>query len=485
MPKLVLPLPPEVRTAALVPVLVGVTLVVSIVSSLGAPLVPSVAVLLDVSLADAQWSLTAALLAGAVAAPVLGRLGDGPRRRGAMVGGLLVVLVGSIVAGLAPSLELLVVGRVMQGVGLGLAPIAMAAAREHLPPDRSPGVIGLLSVTAAAGVGAGYPVSGVMADVLGLRAAFLFGGVASAVALVAVAVVVPPSRAPQAIRLDVSGAAVGAVGLVAGLLAVSQGASWGWGSPGVVGLVLASAAVLALWSRLQLTRAAPLVDLRQLRHRAVWSANVAAVLLGVALYMFLSLVTQFVQVAPDAGFGFGASAFVAGSCLVPFAITSLGASRLAPTLMRQLGVRPVLVGGALMIAGAGGFFAIVHEALWEAFLTMGVIGLGFGLTFAVLPGLIAGSVPDEELGSAMGFFHVVRSVGYAVGSALAASILAGHEVMRGAGPSEQGYVLATSVAAAVCLAAAAAAGFLSPRPGATLTCRPTRRYGRFNKQTPG
>jgi MFS family permease len=74
--------------AAFVPVLVGITLVVSIISSLGAPLLPDVAKNLDISLPSAQWSLTAALIAGALSAPVLGRLGDGRHRRRAMLGAL-------------------------------------------------------------------------------------------------------------------------------------------------------------------------------------------------------------------------------------------------------------------------------------------------------------------------------------------------------------------------------------------------------------
>ena len=70
-------------------------------------------------------------------------------------------------------------------------------------------------------------------------------------------------------------------------------------------------------------RAAPLVDLRQLRHRAVLGADVAAILLGIALYMFLTVVTEFVQTPCAEGFGFGATTLVAGLCLVPFSITSL------------------------------------------------------------------------------------------------------------------------------------------------------------------
>jgi MFS family permease len=156
------------RARLLGPVLVMTTMIGAIVSSLGAPLVPAIAADFQVSLSEAQWSLTVALLAGAVSAPVMGRLADGPRRRATMVGGLAVVTAGGVLAALAPGLGVLVVGRALQGVGLGLVPLAMATARDALPRERVTPMIALLSVSAAAGVGAGYPISGALADAVGV-----------------------------------------------------------------------------------------------------------------------------------------------------------------------------------------------------------------------------------------------------------------------------------------------------------------------------
>ncbi len=187
-------------------------MVTGIISSLGAPLIPSVARGLHISLDSAQWSLTIALLSGAISAPIMGRLSDGLHRRETLIGGLAIVLVGSIIAGMAQSLGVLVVGRAMQGVGLGLAPVTMAAARDHLPPERSPGVIGILSVAAAAATGAGYPISGLIARDFGVHVAFFFGAPIAGLALVAAVLVVPRSRHESA-RLDVTGAVVLAAGL--------------------------------------------------------------------------------------------------------------------------------------------------------------------------------------------------------------------------------------------------------------------------------
>jgi MFS family permease len=449
------------RTGLLVFVLVGVAMVAGIVSSLGAPLIPSVARMLHVPLYTAQWSLTVALLAAAVAAPIVGRLGDGPRRRETIIGGLAIVFVGSIIAGLANSLIVLIVGRAMQGLGLSLAVVTMAVALHHLPAERVPSVIGLLSVSAAAAVGAGYPISGLIAADLGLHAAFFFGALMSGIALIVAVTVIPSSRQSAAAQLDLTGGLVGAAGLVALLLAIGEGQQWGWDSVSILALFVAATVILTGWVRLQVGREAPLVDLRQLRVRAVLTADLAAILLGVAMYMFLTLVTEFIQEPRTLSYGLGATTFTAGLCLVPLSVTTLLASRTAIPLARRFSSNAVLVGGSLIFAVGGAFFALLHGAVWEAFVTMGLVGIGVGYTFAVIPGLITRSVPRGEAGSAMGIYQVIRLIGFSLGSAFAASILAG-DVTRGSTQiAEQGYVTALWVGTAMCALSAGTSWLLS------------------------
>ncbi|HVV91140.1 MAG TPA: MFS transporter [Solirubrobacterales bacterium] len=454
---------PDRPGRAFVPVLIGITLVVAVISSLGAPLLPDVADYLGVSLPTAQWSLTAALIAGAISAPVLGRLGDGRHRRQSVLWALVIVSAGGAIAGLADSLAVLVVGRFMQGIGLGLAPIAMAAARDHLDADRARRTIALLSVTGATGIGAGYPISGLIAEQLNVQDAFYFGAVLSALALVAAYLVIPSNKEGTGVSLDATGAAVGGIGVIALMVAIGQGHEWGWLSAGVVGCAVFAVASLALWVVHQLRAASPLVDLSQLRHRAVLGADVAAILLGVALYMFLTVITEFVQTPSAEGFGFGASTLVAGLCLVPFSVCSLIGTRLMTSVVGRFGVRAALGTGGVAIAASGVFFALVHTAIWQACVMMGLLGIGFGFTFAAIPGLIAGAVPAQEIGSAMGFYQVVRSIGFSLGSALVASILAGHELAGSSFPAVSGYTTALWVGAAAGLVAAVVAVLLAPK----------------------
>jgi MFS family permease len=164
----------------------------------------------------------------------------------------------------------------------------------------------------------------------------------------------------------------------------------------------------------------PLVDLRLLRHRAVLTANVTGLLIGVTMYMTVVTVTQLVQLQT---FGFGAGIFVAGLTLVPLSVLSSGVSRTLPWLEGRVGIRPIIPAGAVAVAAASLFFAVTASSLWQAFVTMGLIGVGLGTTFAALPGLIVGAAPHDRTGSAMGLYQVARFVGFAMGSGLAITLL--------------------------------------------------------------
>jgi predicted MFS family arabinose efflux permease len=435
-------------------------MVASIVSSLGAPLLPTIARDFHDSLSTAQWSLTIALLTGAVSAPLMGRLGDGSRRRATMIGGLAVVILGCVIAAEASRLGVLVLGRALQGVGLGVAPLAMATARDEMPVDRVAPMIGLLSVSTAAGAGAGYPISGLLADRVGLSGAFWFGAAVTGLALVSVIAAVPSARNRRAAPIDMPGAVLLATGLVALLVAIAQGATWGWGSPAVVGVLLCGLIVLGLWVVQQLHTDAPLVDLRLLRHPAVLAGDGCALVLGIAMYMNLSAVTEFVQLPGADGFGFSASVVVAGLTLVPLSVCMLTASRALPILLEHIEVRAVLAIGCLVVAASGIFFAVFHGSLWESFLMMGMLGIGLGITYAAIPGLVVSAVPRGETGSAMGFYQVVRYVGFSLGSAVTASILASHNSSSTGQPTLHGYTTVLWVASAICVAAAVTAWVL-------------------------
>ena len=415
------------------------------------------------SLGSTQWSLTATLLVGAVASPVIGRLGDGRHRKLVILLCLVSVTLGGALAGLAGNLPLLVAGRAMQGMGLALMSLTMASARDHLPARESSRVIAMLSVVGAVGVGLGYPITGLIAERFDISAAFWFGAAVSGMALALSALVIPSSlRVDPDASVDVKGAVAIGAGVLCLLIALEKGATWGWGSSATVALFAAAAALIAVWTRHELATTDPLVDLRLVRHRAVLTADVAGLMLGVAMYMSLSIMTQYVQLPKHLGFGFGASVFVAGLSLLPLSACSFLASASLPRFQRRVGSRPVIPAGSALVGIAALFFALTGDRLWQAFVTMGVIGLGLGFTFAAMPGLIVGAVPATETGSAMGFYQVTRYIGFSVGSGLSVTLLRafGHH-----GVPTAGAYRATFLAAALLCGATGAITWLLPGRG--------------------
>jgi predicted MFS family arabinose efflux permease len=165
----------QARSPLLVPSLIFIALVVAAVGSLGAPLITSVATTFHVSLASAQWTLTITLLSGAVATPLLGRLGAGPRRRGTIIGTLAIVTAGSVLTVLPLPFACLLAGRAAQGAGLGLTALMMGVARDHLDRERAAAVIALVSVASTIGIGVGYPLAGLLTEFGGVRAAYGLG----------------------------------------------------------------------------------------------------------------------------------------------------------------------------------------------------------------------------------------------------------------------------------------------------------------------
>jgi MFS family permease len=442
------------RRRLLVPTLVLSGSLMSVVSSLGANLVPTLSRSDGVSLSTGEWILTITLLTGALATPVMGRLADGPRQRAVILVALASVVVGCVVSAVSIGFTVLIVGRALQGVGLGLLPVAMAMARRNLAPESARQTIATLSVSTALGAGLGYPVAGLIAQVLNFRAAYWFGAITVAGALVLAALVLPPRSAAPSRRFDVVGAALLSLVVIGVSVVLSEGGEWGWTSARSLGVVAASVVLLAVWIPYELRCVEPLVTLRQVRNRSVLTADASGFLISIALYLLLPVIVEFVQIPRSAGYGFGASLVVSGLVLVPLSAGSFVSSRVLRVYERRFGPRTMIPLGSVVFALAALFFAFEHSALWEAFVTSAICGLAVGFTTGSMPGFIVRAVAQSETGSATGFYQVVRSIGLTVGSALSAAVLLSHTRHGQSLPDVSGFKVALIIASALCLATA-------------------------------
>jgi predicted MFS family arabinose efflux permease len=433
------------------------------VASLGTPLLPAVESAYHVSLAASQWALTIALLTGAVATPLLGRLGDGRLRRAAILGAVAVMLAGCVASALPAGFAVFLAGRALQGAGFGLVPLATAVARDHLPAGRRGRTIALIGVTTAAGIGIGYPLTGLLAQYLGLGAPFWFVAVLSSLALAGAAAVLPASPARPA-RVDVPGAVLLGLGIAGLILALAEGPAWGWGSALTAGCGIGSVAVLAAWAGWELRARSPLIELRLLRRRPVLAANLTAFLVAVGFYPLGPLVVRYVQTAPAAGYGFGAGVLAAGLMLTPFSLASFAASKAVARAARRASPELIVVAGCVALIASMLMFLAGRGSYWQIALAMAVDGFGVGCVYAVNPLQITGAVPAAETGSAMSFYQLTRTVAYSVGSALSATLLVlsippGQHI-----PADAGYTTAALACTAI-LVGALAVSMLFARAG--------------------
>ncbi|WP_232425465.1 MFS transporter [Pseudofrankia inefficax] len=445
------------RPRLLVGALVYTGLVVSLIGTLGTPLIPLIVRDQHVSFVAAQWMLTVTLLVGAVAGPTLGRLGDGPRRKGVLMGGLGSVLAGAAVAATAGNFPQLLVGRALMGLGLGLMPLTFAIARDCLPRPMNLRVVAMLSVTVASGTGLGYPLTGTIADHVDYHFAFWLAAVLGAVAIGLIAVAVPGAAPADAgvdrprRPFDVPGALLIGLSLGTVLLGFSEATSWGWASPAVLGLFAAGIVLAAGWFAVERTSRAPLVELRYLTPLPVLVSNGAAVFMGFGLFGIVSLIIRLVETPLSAGYGFGGGVSLAGLVIMPLSVGTLVATRAARVVERRYGTATVLLLGGLLVATAGFGLALRRDHLLEVGLATALMGTGIGTSFAAMPTLIITHVPPAETGSATSFNQALRVVGGSMGSALVASMLAGFTPAGGLLPRDGGYTVAFLLLGAVSL----------------------------------
>ncbi|AMM22500.1 MFS transporter [Frondihabitans sp. PAMC 28766] len=438
-----------------------VGLVTTAVGSLGAPLLPTIDADYHVSVGEGQWALTISLLAGAIAAPILGRVADGGRRKEVISTALVLVALGCILAALPLGFGWFLAGRALQGVGLGLIPLAITVARHALPHDRAANGIALLGVTTVAGLGIGYPLAGLVVQFFSLSTAFWVGAVITVLTIVAAIVIIPTSVPGPHARLDLGGTLLLGVAVAGLLLVCAEGSDWGWGSIKLIGCLVIGVAAGVVWVFYELRSPAPLVNLRLLAHPSVLAADIVVVLVGAGIYPLLSLVVRYAQTPASNGYGYGYSAALAGLLLLPYSFASFAASRIVQRLLKRYSLEALVVVSSVVLIASMVMFLLTRQLLIPLLIALILAGLGTGAVFAINPAQINAGVPAHETGSANSFYQVLRYIGYSLGTALSATFLVGSIPRGGGTPTEGGYSLAAWFAIIALVAALIAAVLLS------------------------
>ena len=364
---------------------------------------------------------------------------------------MIVLAIATVGCALAPSLEVLIAFRVLQGVAGSVFPLSFGIVRDQLPTDRVGFGIGVVSAIFGIGSGFGYVMSGVLLELLSWRWLFIVALVPVAVAI-ALVPRLPESRELAPGRPDWLGGLLLSLALLCLLVGLTEGKDWGWTSPAVLGLFAGGLLMLAIWTAVERRVEHPMVDLDIFARPPIALLSVCTFLIGYAMFAVYTILPSFVAADPaESGHGFQASPIEIGVFLLPVAVAMLvsgppagGARNMAPINVLRLGIVALTVSLALI--------AFVHDDRWLLYLWLAVLGVGTGIVLAVLGRLAVEAVRPDQTGIAGGINTLMRTVGGAVAAQASAVIAAGFVLPDGV-LAEKGYTIAFAVAALGGLAA--------------------------------
>ncbi|MFL0360502.1 MFS transporter [Curtobacterium flaccumfaciens] len=441
----------------------------AVLQSLVAPALSTIGQDLGASTSATSWVLTAYLLSASVLTPILGRLGDMIGKRKVLIVVLSILLVGAVLAALAPNLGVLIVGRALQGAAGAVMPLSIGIVRDELPKEKVSVTIGLLSAIFGIGAGVGIVAAGPIVEHLSWHWLFWLPAVLVVIALLGAVFGMPESPVRKPGRLDMAGTFVLAVSLVAILLAVSEGETWGWGDGKTIGLLVLGAVALVVFVLVELRVAEPLIDVRLFAVRGVWTAHVVALVFGFAMFGTFVLVPTLLQLPTALGYGFGKDVTQAGLFLLPTVVMMVVAGPIAGILVRKVGPKPPMLIGGFAIVAAFVLPAIAHAELWQVVASGVLTGIGIGMALAACSNAIIESVPANQTGEAISANTVVRTIGSSVGTAVIAALITSHSTPQGL-PTDDAFTIGfwacTGVAVVAVLAALAAPSMRARRAAA-------------------
>ncbi|TKV29154.1 MFS transporter [Arthrobacter sp. NamB2] len=375
------------------------------------------------------WVVTVALLAGAVTTPIWGRLADLLDKKLLVQLSILVFIVGSVVAGLAPDIPTLLTGRVLQGIAMGgITALAMAIVGALVSPRERGKYNGYLGGVIAAATAAGPVIGGIIVDSpLGWRWTFLVTVPFAAAALVLLHLTLKLGHQPRRISIDWLGSILlaSSVGLL--LIWVSfagRAGFYDWVSWQSL-LMIAGSILLGVLLTLAEARAAePVLPLGIITDRTTALAIVASIAVGVALFAATTYLGQYYQVAR------GASATEAGLLMLPLILGNLLGAVVSGQLISRSGrwKRFLIAGSVLLVLGFGLAGSVDHRTdLALVGLYLFLLGGGLGLLMQNLVLAVQNTVPLRDVGAASAAVSTFRTIGGAAGVAVLGSVLA-HKV---------------------------------------------------------
>jgi DHA2 family multidrug resistance protein len=373
------------------------------------------------SLDQAQWVITAYMIAGAVLIPTVGWLGNCLGNRNLFLLSLLVFVAGSVLCGVAWSGTTLILFRIVQGIGVGpIVPMAMVLLNSAFPPHQRGLAMGLYGLGVAFGPAVGPVLGGYVTEYLSWRMVFYLNVPAGLLGMLLIALVIPNTREAVRRSLDLAGLLTMTIFLVSLLIALSQGQRWGWDSPAIQRLFVTAGTSGVLFLVIEFTRQEPLVDLRLYKNLAFVAVSLAILINAMNFWGTNFLQTILLQRLMDYTPAQAGAVVLPGALIM--AITTLGAGRLVDTIDRRI----IILFGLSLFAFASysfSFLTLDRPMSWvvwmiiERYVTIGFIFTPMNAASLML-------LPPDKVRMGSGLINLLQQgIGGTVGLAMMTTVL--------------------------------------------------------------
>ncbi|HET6684521.1 MAG TPA: MFS transporter [Gaiella sp.] len=419
---------------------------------------PSIQRDLHMQLSELEWIVSGYALTFAALMLIGGKLADAYGRRLIFVLGIAIFTLASLACGLASSGDALIAARVAQGVGAAMMnPATLSIIAVTFPARQRGTAIGLWAGVSALALALGPLVGGLLTEHAGWNWIFFINVPVGALAIVASFLLIDESRDETHERLDIPGLASSGIGLFTLTYGLIEANNYGWGSPRIVGAFVLAAASLVVFVLLERHRRAPMLDLTLFRNRTYVGANLAMLLVALAMFGVFFFVSLYMQNV------LGYSAVQAGAAFLPMTVLIIVIAPLSGRLSDRWGSRWLMAGGMVLLAIQLTYFSqLPDDATFWRLLPALVIG-GFGMSMTMTPSSAAAmrAVPVEKAGIGSAVLNACRQVGGSTGIALMGAIMASQLATPPTTESfMRGFERALLVAAVIALVGAAVAAWL-------------------------
>ena len=406
------------------------------------------------SISTLEWTVNAFTLTYAAGIITAAALGDRLGRRLVFVVGLAVFTLSSIGCAIAPSADLLVAARAVQGLGAAMVmPLSLTILTAAFPAERRGAIVGIWGGIGGLAVAAGPLVGGAITQGISWHWIFWVNAPIGLAAILLSLARLSESKGP-ATRLDLIATALvglGATAIVWGLIRAGEDAWTNSAALGTVGVGIVLIAGFILW---EIRVAEPMLPMQLFRNRSFSAGNVTAFLMAGTIFSAAFLIAQYMQVA------LGYSPFDTGVRVLPWTATPLVIAPAAGLLSDRIGRRPVLVTGMLLQGLGLGWFALLATqgvSYGQLVLPLIVAGIGISMALPIAPTVVVSAVKPHQIGKASGVNSTMQRFGSAFAIAIAAAVFAANGHLGSAAGFEAGFRPALTVVAGLSLLGAVTA----------------------------